>query len=211
MSVSSYTPGALMQVGECPYAVEFPIKPQSSTDIPKNVGADRGLELFANWDANTALVSACACSNTLNWGEVPEAVAVQNVEWQLKSTGGKLSDVYFSDHGPDGKSLSATIEGSFNNGPLQAYGPLQLRMHAFYFGKCFFMVAGGGALGRYDEPHVARFLQSAGPIGAQPATSISPPPTDSRRRLEELKDLYDRNLITPQEYENRRKAILDAL
>jgi putative oligomerization/nucleic acid binding protein len=197
----AYAPGSPVRVGECPYTVVFPGSVQSTTDVPKGANVDRALSL-ANWDASSVVISVCGCSNTLDLGEIPEAVAVQGLEWQLKSTGGRVSDVKFTDEGVNGKALSATLETEGDQGHLQ------LLARANYFGKCSFLVAGGGRIGEFDHQRVARFMETAKRIGAQ---STAPTSSGTVRRLEELKDLRDRNLITPQEYETRRKAILDAL
>jgi transposase, IS5 family len=54
---------------------------------------------------------------------------------------------------------------------------------------------------------VARFSSVCQPGRGQPGL----PPRLGARRLQELKDLYDRRLIRKREYDERRKAILDAL
>jgi len=154
-------------------------------------------------DSGTVLLSMCGCSNTLDLGSIPEAVAVPGLQWQLRSGGGKVSNAEFADDGANGKLFSATME---TDGPQ---GHLQLRARANYFGKCSFLVGGGGRIGEFDGYAVSRFMESARRIGAPAA----PPRTanDTARWLEELKDLRDRDLITQEEYETRRKAILDAL
>jgi hypothetical protein len=200
-----------MQVGECPYTVEFPGPVQSTTEVPKGAGADRAV-ILANLEGNTFLAAGCLCSNTLNWGDVPESAAAQVGEWVANSSGVRISDVHVTDLGSEGKSISATWEASsIESGPLQGLSPIHVEARNIYFGKCKFEVAAGGRTGAYDHARVALFRESARRVRAQPVTSVSPPPTDTRRRLEQLKDLYDRNLITPQEYDTRRKAILDAL
>jgi hypothetical protein len=199
---TSSNPGSPVKVGECPFTVVFPGPIQSTTDVPKSANVDRATS-FANWDSSTVVISVCGCSDTLDLGRIPEVVAVQGLEWQLKSSGGRVSDVKFTDEGADEKSVSATLETEGDQGHLQ------LLARANYFGKCSFLVAGGGRIGEFDHQRVARFMATARRISEQAPNST--PPSNSARRLQELKDLYDQKLITPQEYETRKKAILDGL
>jgi hypothetical protein len=82
-----------------------------------------------------------------------------------------------------------------------------------------------------DKEFEAKAISSTAPVVATPAPAQPPPPTTAApakpptagssstpptstttaQRLQELKDLLDRKLITPSEYEAKRKAILDAL
>jgi hypothetical protein len=49
------------------------------------------------------------------------------------------------------------------------------------------------------------------PAKPEKPSTVTPPTSSTAQRLQELKDLLDRKLITPSEYETKRKAILDAL
>ena len=58
-----------------------------------------------------------------------------------------------------------------------------------------------------DATYLASSLRQPSP---DPAAS-APPPTTVTARLEELKSLLDRGMVTQAEYDERRKAILDSL
>jgi hypothetical protein len=58
-----------------------------------------------------------------------------------------------------------------------------------------------------DATYLASALRQQSP--AQPAPEAAPPTVTAR--LEELKSLLDRGLVTQEEYDERRKAIIDSL
>ena len=63
-----------------------------------------------------------------------------------------------------------------------------------------------------DNAFEAKAISSAAPVLATPAPAPSSPASaTAAQRLLELKDLLERKLITPSEYETRRKGIIDAL
>jgi hypothetical protein len=70
----------------------------------------------------------------------------------------------------------------------------------------------GAAAGNSDQlgkQPAERFLSSLARIGEPP--SAAKPNATVEGRLRTLKDLFDKGLVTPAEYETRRKEILSAL
>jgi hypothetical protein len=63
-----------------------------------------------------------------------------------------------------------------------------------------------------DATYLAANLRGPQPGGSAASPVASEPPrADAAQRLTELKSLMDEGLITPQEYEERRKAIIDTV
>jgi hypothetical protein len=57
-------------------------------------------------------------------------------------------------------------------------------------------------------PHTSGFVDTNRPTGGSGARNVS---GDTERRLDELKRLRDRGFVTEEEYQNKRREILDGL
>jgi hypothetical protein len=63
-----------------------------------------------------------------------------------------------------------------------------------------------------DATYLAANLRGPGGAGsASSPVAAEPPRADAAQRLTELKSLMDQGLVTPVEYEERRKAIIDTV
>jgi hypothetical protein len=114
---------------------------------------------------------------------------------------------------PLGKFSDFDLTGS------SAIGEVATAVRMIWRGQCYLALTSAWA-SPSDSARGTQFLNSVrDQNGATAITAASkrsvpvetPDAADAAKRLQLLKDLFDHKLITPSEYETKRKAVLDAL
>lgn len=156
---------------------------------------------------NQAFGYNCTCIPETDFGKVTAALAETDYAQTVFEMGGTVVSASFADSPFGGKlfraeSLVPTL-----------YGEMTLRTHAYYFRQCGVMVTTTELTRSILQTGAesAQFLASVRRAGSLAPGTTPAGQSDVAERLRRLDDLRARGLISPAEYETRRKAIIDSL
>ncbi len=197
-----------VSVGECPFIVNFLSKPVlgSTTD-------DATLTKYAVFEnAHVKQALLCACDDKLNAENMTRSDADAISDFLVRKKGGDMVTISseFFPAGEFGRELK--YEGRF---PKSIQGPVRSSARIIFVGQCVSAFVSNN-LESEGQKETVRFLASIASLqqGSPAATSVITGPssgTDPSVRLKLLEDAYRQNLLTPSEYQAKRKAILDAM
>ena len=193
----------------CGYSVRFSAPPQK---VDLQAGANESFaEVMSNGDLNFNETASCHCwSNNLN----PKIESVGQFEGNIRPglkkfdanltaisrfSGGKLYN--------DDNIIEYIADGRGQQGSYIA------RNRYFSNEICRFGVTRISLSTDLDSKNAYRFLASAQNLKASTPAINSPARAsgDATERLRTLKNLFDQKLITPTEYEAKRRTILDSM
>jgi hypothetical protein len=215
-TAGSVTNGHEWNSGKCEYVARFSGAPSAKRDVttPKPFELDTAAE-FKDNDSNgvTRYVETAACecstSSTVVPSDTTKLVAVSDVQEFMRKLEVKNPKTSFMVNSSSEKILE--VEGLTGS----MLGDVLLRLKYYYTKKCVLQLitvtfasdsaANNKSLAYLNSPRNPRAPTI--PAVAIPASQ----PTDAATRLKALNDLLDQKLITKDEYNAKRKAILDGM
>jgi hypothetical protein len=214
---TSTAPGFVrVAVGECPFTADFRGPPFTASGTDDEMATKYAI--YEN--ARVKEVFLCGCDDTINAENMTQSDADAISLSFVRKKGGDLATIS-SEFLPDGDfGRELKYEGRF---PKSIQGAIRLSARMIFVGRCLSAFV-TSMYERDDQLEAARFLSSiarrqegdpeatSGPATNGPATTSKPSSgMDASARLKQLEDAYRHNLVTPSEYQEKRKAILDAM
>lgn len=194
----------------CPWRASFPgqVEFVDESTKPGLVPGTKRIIVRAKGDYRQFVVG-CVCNDKFNFSRMKQNDALRLNDFDLKPDGFERTEFSFDETG-------FRKEFSYSAKADSYLGKFIRKGKAHFQGNCVNMVESVAL--EQDIAAVDQFLRTIrdtrdSPV-ASPNSSPQKIPFDSkstRERLEVIKDLLERNIITKEEYNERRRSILDKL
>lgn len=156
------------------------------------------------YEENTyAEAAGCACFKTLIPSANTKTLGILTITDELTAMDAKITSTSWNETGEFGKNLAWEASMPSPSGPITLIGKL------IYQPKCVFRVVSV----TNDARRLAQGRQFFNTVSAEttaPSLPTSVSPSNTPERLQQLKDVFDKGLITRDEYDSKRKSLLDA-
>jgi hypothetical protein len=210
LNQSSARDGNVVRFEKCGVALSFAGVPRETTrgaNVRGEFAAD--IESTDNFEYENASgtyyeAAVCRCFKSTVPANSTRWQATETITNELKQRDIAVSATSWDEQNPLGKSLHYEASTPHPRGKILIVG------RWLYLPRCTFQVfSGSNEKDGFDRGKA--FLRTTRAITQLPQTPVSPSSGRTAERLQELQQLRDRNLISPAEFEQKRKAILDAL
>jgi hypothetical protein len=206
ISTSRPTNSQDWKLDRCGYTVTFSGKPVDFTnDVPQvNLSYDYSLKYA---EAEYEEVAECGCPKKAT--AIPSNITKSQSNYFLsqfmKERDYKLIKAAYLEKSPQGKIAEFEAQSPSMLGELVARGRI------YYGSECITSLMVTMLRTDVEVPRAFAFMNS--PRKPSPLTSSPPtaPSVDASSRLKALKDLLDQKLVTPAEYDAKRRAIIDGM
>lgn len=197
----------------CGYSATFTELPRSprKDELPAEIIPDfevMGARLFQDQQKMELAVCACPLKSNIHPSNSTKFQLEQiDLQRSIRSSAYKYENSVAEGQG--GVKIWDYSESS-----PSAIGNVIFRGRNYLTDSCIFVVATSDLVNKEDPQAAYRFIASARSLSV-PAQSLGstslPVPADVAQRLRALKNLSDQQLITPAQYEAKRKTIVDGL
>jgi hypothetical protein len=171
----------------------------------QNFESERSV-VYSDVQNRSVEAAVCACAD---YSDITRPLANSFTEKALRDGGFTMTRIAYIEKSPLGSFSDA--EGT----SADPSGPTRMRLRTYWRSKCASSVFAGGPLN--SQPSGGRgvdFLNAVSELG--PAASAAPPSpapgeTPLAAKMRELKRMHEEGLITQDEYDAKRKTLLNAM